>query len=503
MSPRLGPQRVITPDEREAGVRLLVVEAAFANTTAALTTGVILTSFALYLGAGNFVIGLLAALPFLAQLAQVPAIGLIERWRARKAISVWSSVAGRAMLGVMAGLPFAGGLALSGLVLATLVLCVMAAIGGCAWNAWMRDFAPPERMGRVFAARSVWATATTVIASIAAAALLRLTPLESPVRAWAFCALYLIGCLAGLVSALIVARIPEPAIPAEQAGGRDLRGLLAQPFRDRNFVRLLAFLGSWQFAVNVATPFFTVYLVRQLGYRMDTVMALSVASQLANAVALGNWGALTDRFSNKSVLMVAAPVYILAIVGMVGAGQFLGQGRFAWLLVLHLAMGASVAGVTLATANISLKLSPRGESAAYLAAGGIVSAAAAGTAPLLGGLFADWFAARHIEVIVRWVNPSGVLAFQPLTLGNWEFYFLLSGLLGLWALHRLSAVREEGEVGRDEVVRHVLAQARSSVHNFSSVTGLKALTELPGTLLREARVRRRWLRINRLRSGSR
>jgi len=112
----LAPQSAIGDEELERGLRRLIIEALFSNTTAALTTGVVLTAFALHLGANNATIGLLAALPFLAQLAQVPAIALVERIRQRKRIAVLSSVAGRSMLAVMAFAPFAGALALPGLL---------------------------------------------------------------------------------------------------------------------------------------------------------------------------------------------------------------------------------------------------------------------------------------------------------------------------------------------------------------------------------------------------
>src|SRR3546814_5132892 len=68
-----------SPAELETGLKRLVIEALFSNTTAALTTGVVLTAFALHLGANNATIGLLAAIPFLTQLAQIPAIALVER----------------------------------------------------------------------------------------------------------------------------------------------------------------------------------------------------------------------------------------------------------------------------------------------------------------------------------------------------------------------------------------------------------------------------------------
>ena len=63
----LAPQLVVDEQEREAGLRRLIYEAAFSNAGAALTTGVILTAYALHLGANNFAIGLLAAIPFLAE----------------------------------------------------------------------------------------------------------------------------------------------------------------------------------------------------------------------------------------------------------------------------------------------------------------------------------------------------------------------------------------------------------------------------------------------------
>lgn len=72
----LSAQSIIEPQELETGLKRLVVEALFSNTAAALTTGVVLTAFALHLGANNATIGLLAAIPFLTQLAQVPESGL-------------------------------------------------------------------------------------------------------------------------------------------------------------------------------------------------------------------------------------------------------------------------------------------------------------------------------------------------------------------------------------------------------------------------------------------
>ncbi len=73
----LAPVDNLSDEARERGVRQMVLESAFSNTTGAMTSGVILTAFALHLGAPNAVIGLLAALPFWTQLLQAPSVVMI------------------------------------------------------------------------------------------------------------------------------------------------------------------------------------------------------------------------------------------------------------------------------------------------------------------------------------------------------------------------------------------------------------------------------------------
>ena len=493
----LAPQASVTEAERERGLRLLIMEAAFSGGAAALTTGVILTAFALHLGASSIMIGVLASTPFLAQLLQLPAITLVERLRRRKMIAVVSSLIGRAMLAIMAALAFfSGTLPLLLFLAAQIILCGFGAVGACAWNAWMRDLAPEKRLGRVFARRTMWLSAISLLLGLAAALALDLTPAGSMARNLVFAGMFAIGCVTGMISARVVAAMPEPLMPAAPGPVR-LGALLREPLRDLNFRRLLAFVASWQFAINFATPFFTVFIVRQLGFGVSFVMVLGVISQIANIGALRMWGTLSDRYANKSVLAVCAPTYIVAIVAMIGASQF-GSRELVklWLVALHLVMGASIAGVTLTSTNIALKLSPKGSASAYVAANAMVTAVSAGVAPIVGGLLAEAFAVRRFELLARWSGPSGVLSL-PILVTAWDFYFLIAGLIGLYAIHRLSLVAEHGEIERREMVNQVISETRRTIRNISSVAGLRAATDLPGALLRDTRL---GLRLRRARA---
>jgi hypothetical protein len=54
-----------------------------------VTSGVILTAFAMHLGASNTTIGLLAAITFWMQLLQAPGVLLVEKLRTRKRSPFW------------------------------------------------------------------------------------------------------------------------------------------------------------------------------------------------------------------------------------------------------------------------------------------------------------------------------------------------------------------------------------------------------------------------------
>jgi hypothetical protein len=111
--------------------------------------------------------------------------------------------------------------------------------------------------------------------------------------------------------------------------------LLVAPLREANFRRLIVFLSSWSFAANLAAPFFTVYMLKSLGYSMTTVLAFTIASQRSNLAALGLWGSLIDRFSNKAVLEIAAPLFLACTFAWTLTGLPWVQPMILYLLVVR------------------------------------------------------------------------------------------------------------------------------------------------------------------------
>lgn len=479
---RLQPQDTLTDADVEAGLAALIRDGMYAQAVGALTSGVILVGYALALGASNFVIGLLAAVPFLAQLAQIPAVALVERWRRRRLISVSALAVARLILLPLAFMPLlgAGLLAQSILVVGTALSAALGAVAACSWNSWIHQLVPGKRLGVFFARRQFMATALSMVVGLAAGFFIDAWGHLRPDQGiWAFGILFIAGLLAGALSTWYLAKVPEPRMERNE-NRVEFTQVLKQPFKDRNFRRLIIFQTSWNFSINIAAPFFTVYMVDELDLSMSFVILLLVVSQGANLLVLNLWGRLSDRLSNKSILATCAPVFLLCILSWtLLAAPTTHALTIPMLVLIHILMGMATAGITLASGNIGLKLAPRGHATAYLAASSLFSSIAAGVAPIFGGLFADDLAARQLSLVVQWTSQDARYDLLTMSLRHWDFFFLSAFLIGLYSLHRLSLVREEGEVEERIVIREVFMEARRTIRNVSSVAGLRVGTMFP------------------------
>jgi MFS family permease len=447
-----------------------------------LAMGAILTAFAIQLGASNFLIGLLAAIPHLSQLAQLPAMYTVDRVTSRRAVYTWSGYVARPMflvIGLTVFLPTEQ-LALAVIVLAFTVRYVAGAYLSCAWNTWMRELVPDEVMGKVFGQRQKKMLGIGMVVSLLAAGFIDLWGRFAPwPETYAFAIVYTLAFFGGMYSVVTSRRITDvPATPHDHSSRMLAR--LREPFRHKNFRRLMVFHGSWNFAVNLAAPFFTVHMLRSMNLDLFVVITLATLSQLAAYFTVSHWGEVADRFSNKAVLRVCAPLFISCIfLWTFTTMPDMHVLTYPLLVLIHLATGLSNAGVTLASGNISLKLAPRGNATAYLATSSMVNATAAGTAAMMGGLTADLFASTELSFILRWHSERGAAEFNALDFTHWDFFFFFATAIGMYALHRLSLVQEEGEVHESVVFNHLREGALRTLRNISTVAGLRSSTDYP------------------------
>ncbi len=475
-------------DEIEKGLACLLKDGVAGQCMVVLTSGAFLVAFAIELGASNLEIGLLAAIGPLAQLLQLPGIYIVELIRKRKAISVVMVWFNRACWTAAALTPFflSQQRALAVFLMLMLLASSAGAISSCSWNSWIRDLVPENIMGKYFARRMRLGIGAGIFLSLAAAGYLDVSKGwfgESVVYSYSL--LFLVGAAAGIVSVMYLSRVPD--VPMESTGQKTgyMAAVLA-PLRDGNFRKLIGFLCSWSFAANLAAPFFMVYMLRRLGLSMSLVIGLSLLGQIANFAFLNIWGSFVDRFSSKSVISVCGPLMIFSFLGWtfttLPGRHFL---TIPLLAFLHILTGTASAGMVLGSSNIALKMAPRGKSTSYLAANTVFVSLAAGAGPVLGGKFADFFYERELSWNLEYISPHGIFTLSTLNIQQWDFFFLSAFIIGLYSLHRLRKVVEEGEVHRKVVARNFMLEVRRQARTLSSMEGLRQMVTFPFGMFRE------------------
>ncbi|GIX47312.1 MAG: MFS transporter [Candidatus Tectimicrobiota bacterium] len=416
---------------RTRALRDSTLDGAFSAVMGSLTGGVFLTGFALkVLHAQPQQIGVLAALPTLANLVQLAGSYLVETTGQRKRLCLLGSVLSKTLwllvlLLPLLPLPAAGRVwALVGILALTSLL---SSLSGVAWMAWMSDLVPEAQRGTYFGKRNLVAAACGMAALLLGGKVLSLWEQHfGEGHATGFLLLFAAGIAAGGVSAWFLSRVPDLP-PAATGPGFRLR-LFGQPFRDPNFLTLTLFVAAWTFATQLAAPFYGVFMLEHLRADFSLMTALSTLATLANMLMLKSWGPIADRLGNKPVILVAGGV--LAVV------------PFLWILappaaytlplaVAHALSGACLAGASLSQFNILLKLAPPAGRSVYIAVFNATVGLIGGLAPVVGGSLSQ--ALQGFQAII-----GGI------TLSNLHVLFLLSAALQLLALALLQRVQEAG-----------------------------------------------------------
>jgi len=350
----------------------------------------------------------------------------------------------------------------------------------------MKDMVPESMLGDYFSRRSRYTQTLNIVLSLSLAMVLDYVKRHDPgqelnVYGWFFLA----GGLAGLIGGYLLSRAPEPQA---YLGDAHMLSLFKSPLKNLNFRKLLIFNSAWAFAVSIATPFFTVFMMKSLGLPLSYIIGLSIVSQLFSILTLRMWGIFSDRYSNKSIIAISAPIYILCIVAWCFAGIYSTLAANLMLLfIIHVFTGISTAGVNLALTNIGLKLASKTEAIVYLSVKNIVTALFSAAGPLAGGVMADYFAKRSLSVTAEWTSPALNKVVRLIELHEWNFLFLIGALLALLSLELLFQVKETGEVSKSVVRRIMRKSIKNNLKEYFIIGNIISLHEQIRAILKPKR----------------
>ncbi len=402
------------------------IEGGLATVFIILTGGAYITGLALLWGANDFEIGLLAAIPFLAQFAQLPAAVWIDRTGLRKSITVWSAVAARQSWWLLVPLLFLpAGWRLEFLIGVVIFSAFSIMISTVGWLAWVADLVPDRIRGRYFGMRSVSVAVSTLIATISGGIILdhfRGRGEES----LGFAIIIAAGCAFALAASILLGKVPDRS--RDQIRVRTNWQSFLEPLKDPKFRRVLKVFSMWNFAIGTSAAFFAPHMLTNL--RMSFTQ-ISLYSSAAALVAIGlnrPWGAVIDRFGCKPVITFCA--FGIAFIPTVWVFP---RPDFLWVLIPEVFFSAILwAGFNLAAFNMPIAFSPKNHRTIYLAVFAVVTGFAFFAASLIGGTIAEALSGLHWKV-------------GPQTIVNYHVLFVLSTVLRLLTAFMVMSFHEPNE----------------------------------------------------------
>lgn len=393
-------------DMVRSAMRNSTIEGMFALVYLSVTTATILIGLLISLGASSLQIGIAAAMPLLGGIFQPIASEVIRRsggWRRMICVIGMTVDSLLWIVSVVAIVLLPAPVAL------TVMLCVMVVqqvanhTTALAWNSWMSDLIPPLIRGRYFGKRSLLLNTAGAITAVLAGVFIDHIGEK---QIWSFVVVILLGVAARLFSTIYMRRQPEP-FPAIERSTSFLRRI-ADPFRDRLYRRYLKFVFSWEFSVQLAAPFFVVYMIRVLGVPFSTVALLAGLTTLANILGQRTWGELIDQFGNRAVLSVTSFILAIEPVAWLLAGKT-GIG-FSVIVLIHIFAGLSNGGFLLSSATMMMSLAPTAGKNSFFAMHALVRGASAAAGPILAGLLLD----RVLNVFITvppWMGTAFTVVF--------------------------------------------------------------------------------------------
>ena len=407
----------------------------FDGVFASLMTGLIsdyVAPYALALKATTAQIGVLSAVPnFFASLAQLKCADVAERWKSRKKVIGIFIILQIAMGVPIIFLPyFAHSWAVIALIALVTLFSSANAFTGPPWAGLMSEYIPPRARGKYFGWRNKLMAAVTVAASYTAGFILNHFH-QHVLSGFMFIMSLAVACR--FVSWCFLMQMYEPPYHVHRDAYFGFLEFLGKA-RESNFARFVLFVASLNFCVNLAAPFFAVFMLHDLkfSYLMYTVMVTTVT--VAHIATLDRWGAHADKVGNLKVLRVTA--FLIAGLPL----WWIVNRNPVYLVFAQVVSGFAWAGFNLCATNFVYDAVTPQKRVRCFAYFNVVNGIAVSAGALIGGLLV--------------ANMPGLLGYPLLSL--FLFSSILRFVVVFFFLRRIQEVRPAQDVSAKDLLSSMI-----------------------------------------------
>jgi Major Facilitator Superfamily len=468
--------------------RAIIFAGCLAAAYTQLTTSPATIEYIRSMGANEFHIGVLGALPTLMLFMQFVAAVVVNHLQYRRHLWFWAAVTHRLLLLPTALGPwlFPG---LSNEFWIWMLLATTALNQGLLhfssplWLSWMGDYLPHEGLSSYWGSRQLWMQTTSALSLLGAAFLILHSGLSIEIS---YGVMTCVGTACGVADLLLFRKIFEP--PVQKVPSPRLQQVLSEPFRNREFRRYIGFMCFWNFAAMAGAPFISLYLLAEIGMDLYHVLLLWTISWVGGAMLSRTLGRWADSHGSQPVLVMCVALKSSNMLALLLVPH--SPTIAFWILTPCFMLDAVLnAGILIANNGFMIKNSPTENRTMYIAATTAIAGMVGGVTSILAGALMQMLSDQHwsigswtfgnfqvmfiTSIVLRWVGLVMTRYVQePSARHTWDVVQeLVSEMLDRLEIRSLqsdpktshsSQLTFQSQVSADETVKHATAAVRET-----------------------------------------
>jgi MFS family permease len=316
-----------------------------------------ITPFAVAIKANNTQIGLLSSLPsLLGSFSELYTLKAMDKYSRKKIVFIgvllqaimWLILIGVGILYFVLNLNES--IPQYSLIFIYTLLILFGAFASPAWTSWMKDLITKNK-GDYFGKRSRIIGIISLSSFLIAGFILDY--FKQTKIFVGFIILFSIAFIGRSISAYLMMKQYEPKLQPDKGAYFSLKEFIKK-MPTNNFGRFVIYLSLVSLAVNIAGPFFAVYMLEELKFTYFHYVIVSLAGPVITFLSMPLWGKFSDKHGNVKIMKITGfficlvPALWLLTIPLASLGL---TKIIIYLVLVELFSGFVWAGFNLSTGN--------------------------------------------------------------------------------------------------------------------------------------------------------
>ncbi len=345
---------------------LMIIEGASARTIFNLTSGAYLVGLLKFMGASDTFCGYVLAMPVLAAIIQVLSPIILESLESRKRIIMVGSMIHRFLLVTLIATPFLPVRPNTRLIIAAIIFLIsnfaVSFVNPAISNMYI-SFVPQNIRGRFFGGRESTMLIVATLVTLIMGTVLDIqkdsgNEIKGYVIVYSFIFLFTI---LNFFSYFFMKEVPL----IHTSTKIKFSEIFTLPFKNKMFIRYFIMLIIWNFAAQIASAYFSVYLKSDLDMSYTVITILSFINAVSYALMARVWGKFADKRGWAKTTMIT--VGILCVCHFSWFLTFENSALMIPLLVFnHISGGIAWSGINVSLFNLQFDFTPDEKRTVYI-----------------------------------------------------------------------------------------------------------------------------------------